>query len=205
MIKLFALKFFVVVGLMAGIFVLSLSTLNDPISQRLRHSTELVINRYLYQMALRADQNTLGWFDRLVVYSFTTGGAVIAYPMYPEASKALWNCVYGNGEAVELSADYFKESAFLRKKVAQLGIGDHREMGLKQAEDWRTSLVFNPYNLRITRDSVEIYYPNMHFKSNPKIITQVPFGRFTVKYRDNLVAAIQGPSYYLYARWKREE
>ncbi len=205
MIKSVALKFLVVIGLTASLLVLSLTTLNDPFSKRLRSSTELVLNGYLSQMALRADQNALNWFDRLVLHGFTVGGAMLAYPLYPEASQALWNCVYGNGEAVELSADYFKESPFLRKKVAQLGIGDHREMGLKQAEDWRTSLVFNPYNLRITRDSVELYYPAMHFKSNPKIVTQVPFGRFTVKFRDNLVAAIQGPPYRLYARWKREE
>lgn len=89
--------------------------------------------------------------------------------------------------------------------MAQLGIGDHRERGLHQADDWRTSLTFNPYNLRLTRDSVELYYPATHFKSNQKIVTQVPFGRFKVRFRDNLMAAIQGPPYRLYARWKREE
>ena len=205
MTKSFVLKLLVVVGITASIFIVSITLLNDPVSKQLRKYTELALNNYLHRMALRADQKALTTLDRLVVHGFTVGGAVVAYPMYPEASKALWCCIYGKGEAAELSADYFKTSPFLKKEVRRLGIGNHREIGMHQADDWRTSLTFNPYNLRITRDSVELYYPATHFKSGLNIVTQVPFGRFTVKFRDNLMAAIQGPPYRLYAKWKREE
>lgn len=205
MLKKTAFKFLIAIGLIASIFILSLTLLNDPVSKSLRHYTELALNGYLHQMALRADQNALTLFDRLVVHGFTVGGAAVAYPMYPEASKALWYCIYGQGEAVELSPDYFKQSPFVQKEIRRLGVGHFKEIGMHQADDWRTSLTFNPYNLRVTRDSVELYYPATHFKSGLNIVTQVPFGRFTVKFRDNLMAAIQGPAYRLYARWKRGE
>lgn len=191
-------------GLILIVVTISLTCLNDSFSQQLRHSSENALNGYLYRVALRADQNDLTILDRFIIHSFAVSGAVLAYPIYPEASKALVYCIYGNGEPVEVSASYFRKSPFIKKEIERLGLGHFKEIGMHQADDWRTSLAFNPYNLHISPDSVEMYYPAVQFKNNPRIITQIPFGRFKIKFRDNLMAAIQGPPYKLWAKWERE-
>ena len=205
MMKSFLGKFILIMGLVVVLFMFSITVLNDRTSQWLRHHSEQALNGYLLQMAHRADQNALTIFDRFVVHSLVIGGAVVGYPMYPEAAQSLIHCIYGNGEPMEVSAQYFKQSPFIQKEIRRLGVGNHREMLMHQADDWRTSLTFNPYNLRITRDSVELYYNKSHFKPSAYIGTRIPFGRFLFRFPHSPLAALQGPPYRLYARWKREE
>jgi len=173
--KSFLMKSLLVVGIVIALFTLSITVLNDRTSQWLRHNTEQALNGYLHRMALRADQDTLTTLDRFVVHGFTLCGAAVGCPMYPEAAKALIYCIYGNGKPVEVSASYFKKSPFIKQEIERLGTGHFKEIGMHQADDWRTSLAFNPYNLHITRDSVELYYPATHFKSSPRIVTKSSF------------------------------
>jgi len=150
MTKSFFVKLLIASGIIIILFVGSVTTLNDPFSQWLRRNTEQALNGYLHRMALRADQNALTTLDRFVIHGFTVCGASVAYPMYREAAKSLIYCIYGNGEPVEVSADYFKKSPFLKQEIERLGMGHFKEIGMHQADDWRTSLTFNPYNPRIT-------------------------------------------------------
>lgn len=205
MTKSFFAKLLLAFGIVAVLFIGSVTALNDPFSQWLRRNSEQALNGYLLQMAHRADRNALTILDRFVVHGFAIGGAVVGYPMYPEAAKSLFYCIYGKGEAEEISAQYLKQSPFIQKEIRRLGMGNHREMFMHQADDWRTSLAFNPYNLRITRDSVELYCNKTHFIPSAYIVSTIPFGRFLIRFPHSPLAALQGPPYRLYARWKRAE
>ncbi|NBB21556.1 hypothetical protein GVN20_19480 [Runella sp. CRIBMP] len=183
---------------------LSLFVLNDPLSRLFRTNTESALNQYLKKMSVRAENRTLTRGDKIIIKTLTHCGIVAAYPIYPEAARIIYHLLHGKGTPYQIPSSYFEDSPYLQNEISKRGIGNFGPIGLRQHQDWRLSLAFNPYYLRITKDSVEVYHPNMACLTSHKIVTTVPLGRLNVRVHDNLLTPFQTP-YYCFAKWRRKD
>ena len=201
-------KLIIIIALCFGIttaFVISITSLQDPFSNYLRKSSEFHINQYVSKLAHRARKDSLSQFDRLILHTGALFGIGATRLRHPEASRVLFHTIYGDGEDLQLSSQYFRESAYLQRKISQLGIGEHGPISLRQKDDWQISLTLNPYFLSIKQNSVRIYHPRVEFASadNPNAIyTIVPLGRLRLKIYDSLVSTLGPTPFYTYAEWE---
>lgn len=191
---------------MGGLFSLSVTTLNDPVSKRLRTSTENSFNRYVDFLLAKATKNELNSLDKAIMHVGTKTSIVATKFIYPEASALLDHYVYGDGSDLKLSADYFKSSSYLQNKIDTLGNGEHELIPLKQEEDWRLSLVFNPYFLDVSPEQVKIYHPQIEFApvTAEKEPTFIAIGKMKLRVYDNLFSAMSPTPFYAYAEWEPE-
>lgn len=200
------LRIILITGLLLStLFVVSSTSLKDPISTNLRSQSEVFINQTIENLLTRAEQNQLTVLDKALLHSGALLGMGISYWSYPEATQVLWHYIYGDGSALELKADYFKSSAYLNQQVKQLGSGTHGALTLKQQQDWRLSLVFNPYYLKVTPDEVIIFQPQLDFAPlrQTRRFTLVPLGLMKVKVYDNLIHALNPKPFKVFAKWSR--
>lgn len=200
----------VVLAFLAILFVfiilgISITLFNDPISKELRKNTEYVLNGYLHRLADRGAKRELNFLDKSILHSGLLTGIIISKFIYPEAADLLYHYVYGDGSDLELSSDYFKKSKYLTSKIQKLGTGTHGPIGLKQYQDYRLSLAFNPYYLEIDTKKVRIYHPKIEFAPvrGKKVPTRVPLGKLTIRVYDNLVSSMNPTPFYAFSEWER--
>ena len=191
---------------LGGLFSLSVTTFNDPVSQKLRKSTENSFNQYVDFLLTKAAKDELNSLDKAIMHVGTKTSIVATKFIYPEASALLNHYVYGDGSDLELPADYFKSSSYLQNQINTLGNGEHELIALKQEEDWRLSLVFNPYFLDVTPEQVKIYHPQIEFASvtAEKEPTFIAVGKMKLRVYDNLFSAMSPTPFYAYAEWEPE-
>ena len=203
-IKLVALTFLAIISviIMLGI---SITSFGDPISKKLRQSTEYVLDGYLHKLADRCAKGKLNLLDKSILHSGLLTGIIISKFIYPEAADLLYHYVYGDGSDLEISSDYFKKSKYLLTKIQKLGYGTHGPIGLKQYQDYRLSLAFNPYYLEINAKKVRIYHPKIEFAPvrGKKVPTKVPLGKLTIRVYDNLVSSLSPTPFYAFSEWER--
>ena len=185
--------------------IFSITTLNDPLSTQLCSKTEQYLNAYVENLTERAGQHNLNLLDKAALHSGVLTGVAVSWFHYPEASALLLHYVYGDGSDLQLSADYFRKSVYLKKKIAALGIGRHELIGLHQQDDWRLALTLNPYYLDITEQQVVLFHPRIAFASldAPRVPTIGPIGQLRIRVFDNLVSALEPKSFRAYAVWER--
>lgn len=192
-----------------GLFVVStvsVLALDDPLSKLLREKTERGINSYIEHLTDKAFNQQLSPVDRAVLNVGIVTGITYCRFVYPEASVLLYHYVYGDGSDLELDSTYFQESRYLNKKIKTLGVGEHGPIALKQSQDWRFSLAFNPYYLTITKAKVRLFHPNIAFApltEESKVLTIVPIGKMRLRVYDNLISAMSPRSFYVYSEWPR--
>lgn len=194
------LAMFVVLSL----FTLSITTFDDPLSQQIRKTTGYNLNSYIENITTKSSQGTLSTFDKTVLHTGLLAGVATSQVQYPEASRLLYHYVYGDGSTLKLSSSYFKESSYLQNTISRLGEGEHGPITLKQSDDWRLSLVLNPYYLTVTEQEVRLYHPQIAFepvKSTNKVMTIVPVGKLRLKVYDNLISALNPKPFYTYSEW----
>ncbi len=186
-----------------GLFTLSVITLDDPISQKLRTNTENGFNQYVKFLLVKAELNELNLLDRGIMHLGTKASIFATKFVYPEASLVLNHYVYGDGSDLKLPANYFQSSSYLQRKINTLGNGEHGLIKFEQSEDWRLSLVFNPYFLDVDRDTVKIYHPKIEFAEIDEVKepTFVAFGKMELRIYDNLFSAMSPTPFYAYAEW----
>ena len=203
-IKLVTLAFLAILFVFI-IFGISITSLDDPISKKLRKNTEYVLNDYLHRLADRSAKGELNFLDKTILHSGLLTGIIISKFIYPEAADLLYHYVYGDGSDLELLSDYFKKSKYLRSKIQKLGLGTHGPIGLKQYQDYRLSLAFNPYYLNINVKKVRIYHPKIEFAPvrGEKVSTKVPLGKLTIRVYDNLVSYMNPTPFYVFSEWER--
>ena len=191
--------------LLLSLTTVSVTSLNDPVSQQLRIWTEHNLNQVIENLTLKAEQQQLNWLDKTVLHGTLWLGCGIAYWQYPEASKILWHYVYGNGEALTLDADYFQQSAYLKQQIQKLGQGQHGPITLKQAQDWRLSLALNPYYLEISPEQVKLYHPHIAFAplKSTRTYTILPLGYLRLRLYDNLIEALDPKPFAVSTSWQR--
>ncbi len=124
---------------------------------------------------------------------------------YPEGAQILRHAVYGEGADLQVDAAYLSRSAYVAAQVEYLGEGDHGPLWVDQRDDWRLSLAFNPYYLRVTEDRVRLYHPTMKFTpaDGRPIHTVVPVGKLRIRVWDNLVSALGATPFLAYSEWPR--
>ena len=159
-IKLVVIIFFAIISVFI-IFGISITSLSDPISNKLRKNTEYVLNGYFQRLADRGAKGKLNFLDKSILHTGLLAGITISRFIYPEAADLLYHYVYGDGSPLELSSDYFKKCKYLTSKIQKLGHGIHGPIGLRQYQDYRLSLAFNPYYLEISAKKVRIYHPRI--------------------------------------------
>ena len=190
---------------LGGLFTLSVTTLDDPISKKLRTGTENSFNQYVDFLLTKAQKDELNSLDWAIMHAGTKTSIVATKFIYPEASILLDHYVYGDGSDLKLPADYFQTSDYLQNKIEVLGNGEHDLIKLEQEEDWRLSLVFNPYFLNVTPEKVKIYHPEIKFASvtEEKEPTFIAIGKMKLRVYDNLFSAMSPTPFYGYAEWEK--
>ncbi|HEA26640.1 MAG TPA: hypothetical protein ENH92_05900 [Ectothiorhodospiraceae bacterium] len=205
-----AFKHILIVGLLLTLvltfFAISVTSLDDPVSVKLRAGTERYLNGYVEYLTKEAKDGTLGSFDMAILHTCILTGIATTRFIYPEGSILLYHYIYGDGSDLELPSSYFRESGYLRKKIEELGPGDHGPIVLRQHEDWRLSLALNPYYLSISDRRIRIYHPRIEFATldSTKVRTVIPLGKMKLQVYDNLVSAINPTPFFVYSEWKVE-
>jgi hypothetical protein len=180
----------------------------DPISSTFRKLLESNINTYVEHLTDKVAKQQLSLFDKSILHIGAITGITLSKWQYPEASTLLYHYLYGDGSNLELDADYFKRSTYLTKIIKQLDQGEHGPLPLKQHQDWRLSLAFNPYYLNITADRVRLFHPEINFapiSGGEKVMTIVPIGKMKLKIYDNLISAMNPKPFYVYSEWNHLE
>jgi|GEM_PF-1307113 len=191
------------VAIVLILFTYSITQLEDQLSAAMRSSTQKGINNYIAKLSENTANNSLTIVDKSIIHAGALLGISISYFSYPEASELLFHYIYGKGERLELSPSYFKKSKYLHGVIKLLGNGQHGPLSLKQKEDWRLSLTFNPYFLIVSSQTVRIYHPKIEFapSNNKNVFTVVPIGKLKLKVYDNIVSALKPTPLYAYAEW----
>ena len=185
-------------------YVVSVTSLDDPVSKSLRKNTEQSFNGYVDLLLNKASTGSLNSIDKTIMNVGTWTGVGVTKFIYPEASALLNHYVYGNGSALELPSDYFQNNKYLQAKINSLGNGKHGPINLEQHEDWRLSLVFNPYFLQITPQTAKIYHPQIKFSpvDGDKKPIIVPLGKMKLRVYNNLFSAMNPTPFYAFSEWE---
>ena len=183
--------------------VLSLTYFTDPISSRFRLYTQNSLSNFFENLAKRNSESSLTSVEVCLLEMGAVVASGIFYWSYPEASKVLFHSIYGKGEPLILSPYYFEQSHYLKRTIARLGVGHHGPLTMHQHEDYRLSLVFNPYFLEIHPNRVRIYHPDLEFVSNgdASVYTWIRFGKLKFKFFDSIVSAVQSKAFYVSSEW----
>lgn len=131
------------------------------------------------------------------------GMVVVGSALYPEASQVLYEFCWGDGTNVEISADYVRQSPFIRKKLAGLRPGGRWSGWYKQTEDVRLSYAFNPISIE-KRKSGEIVVtsPIQVAKIGSGVYTRLYMGPLTFDLPDSLMRiACDETDYTAVVRW----
>lgn len=188
------------------LFLFSIIQLDDRFSKYLRSSVQSGINGYVAGLSKGTAENRLTIVDKSILHVGALAGIAASYFSYPEASSLLFHYIYGNGEQLELSSSYFRKSKYLKRVIQGYGNGLYGPLSLRQGDDWRLSLAFNPYFLNISDDMVVIYHPKIEFvrSSDESVFTIVPIGKLKLNIYDNIVSALNPTPFYVYAEWKSD-
>ena len=192
--------------LLGADYTFSITNFNDPISKSLRKNAEQNFNSYVDFLLTKAASDSLNPIDKTIMNIGTRTGIAVSKFVYPEAATLLEHYVYGDGSDLKLSSDYFQKSEYLQTKINNLDPGKHGPINLKQQEDWRLSLVFNPYFLKVTPQKVTIYHPEIKFAAveDEKEPIFIPLGKMRLRVYDNLFSAMNPTPFYAYSEWENK-
>ena len=131
------------------------------------------------------------------------GMVAVGSVLYPEASQVLYKFCWGGGTDVEISADYVRQSPFIRKKLAGLRPGGRWSGWYKQTEDVRLSYAFNPISIEKRKDGeIVVTSPIQVAKIGSGIYTRLYMGPLTFDLPDSLMrVACNETDYTAVVRW----
>lgn len=185
------------------LLALSITQLDDKFSSRMRELVQQNINNYIARISVSTANDSLTIVDTSILHACALTGVAVSRFSYPEASTSLFHTIYGNGEDLELSSSYFKQSIYLRDKIKELGNGQYGPLSLKQSDDWRLSLALNPYYLTITDEKIKLFHPKIVFAAPnaQDVYTVVPIGKLDIKVYDNIISALEPSPFYVFSEW----
>lgn len=193
------------VALAVGAAFLWLLYAPGPLATQARAATQAAVNGYLDALRVRGAQGQLTALDRGVLHTSVVGGSYAFGLQYPEGAKVLRHAVYGGGAPLEVDASYFARSPVVAAQVARLGPGTHGPLWVRAGQDFRLTLTFNGYYLKITDDRVRLFHPDMTFApaAGHPVPTIVPLGKLRFRVPDNLVSAMGSRPFYCWSEWAR--
>lgn len=128
----------------------------------------------------------VSWPKQACLIGMIVGGSIIS----PEGSAVLRHYCFGNGDTLELDADYIKSSPVFLKNAKKLKVGESKRVVFKQSEDWRLSYALNPFV--ITRTSTGyLIHQYIKFDSSGKIYTDLNLFFTKIRVSDNFVHAFE--------------
>lgn len=154
----------------------------------------------LEHRAVRGDEHPV---EVLGLQASYAGMVAVGAVLYPEASQVLYEFCWGGGADVEISADYVRQSPFIRKKLAGLRPGGRWSGWYKQTEDVRLSYAFNPISIEKRKDGeIVVTSPIQVAKIGSGIYTRLYMGPLTLDLPDSLMRiACDETDYTALARW----
>lgn len=134
---------------------------------------------------------------QLLYNSIALAGRLVS----PEGGAIVFHYLHGNGQHLWLDSDYLQTSPVIQRSWRSLKVGQSRQVGFRQAEDWRVSYALNPFSLR--RDAHEVLlWQRLEFSANPRVKTKLNYGWGQVELPDALIHALHPTPFTVFCRWK---
>ena len=135
----------------------------------------------------------LAFYKKILVIGMIGVGALF----FPEASQALRHYCFGDGSRLFVNPSYIKNSPVVKKKLANMKVGEKKTVGFNQREDWRLSFALNPFTIEKKKDRVVIRQWMQFDRSN-----DVTTWLFFIPIKDNIVHTFDCTPYEFYTDWK---
>jgi len=158
---------------------------------------------YFKDLEQRAITGEVHPVEVLSLQASYAGMVAVGSVLYPEASQVLYKFCWGGGTDVEISADYVRQSPFIRKKLAGLRPGGRWSGWYKQTEDVRLSYAFNPISIEKRKDGqIVVTSPIQVAKIGSGVYTRLYMGPLTFDLPDSLMrVACNETDYTAVVRW----
>jgi hypothetical protein len=155
----------------------------------------------LEQRAVEGEEHPI---EVLGLQASYAGMVAVGSVLYPEASQVLYEFCWGGGDDAEISADYVRQSPFIRKKLAGLRLGGRWSGWYKQSEDVRLSYAFNPISIEKRKDGeIVVTSPIQVAKIGSGIYTRLYMGPVSFNLPDSLMRiACDETDYTALVRWR---
>ena len=149
--------------------------------------------------------------DRIFLHTIYRGGIFGGFFVVPYASRILRRCITGNPETLQLNSLYIKNRSpkiqATLKSLRDRPDGTYPFGGFRQAEDWKLSMAFNPYNVTIntsgTTRMVTVWYEFDWPEPEDAYDTVIPIGPMNIRLNDGLVHVISDcPTYRVEQSWE---
>lgn len=116
------------------------------------------------------------------VISMIAGGRLVS----PEGSDILYHYCFGNGDTLNISSGYIRNSPVVVKSMMGMKVGEEKKVEFRQAEDWRLSYALNPFHIKREKDGY-LVYQYIEFDRSGKIHTDLNLGFTKIRVYDNIV------------------
>jgi len=116
------------------------------------------------------------------VVSLIAGGRFVS----PEGSDILYHYCFGNGDTLNISSGYIRNSPVVVKSMVSMKVGEDRKVEFRQAEDWRLSYALNPFHIKREKNGY-LVYQYIEFDKSGKIYTDLNLGFAKIRVYDNIV------------------
>jgi len=159
------------------------------------------VNQYFLSMAERSFDGEIRVADKMLLYPLYYGMIVFGRHHYPEASSVLYDYMTGDGEALRLPHDYYRNSPTVRKVITDQGQGHHKDMAARPS-DPRLYYALNPFSAKIEGSKI-VVYDIVDWPTHPKLCDIIRLGRFRFRLPSRLVREVGKCKPFLaYAEWE---
>ena len=119
---------------------------------------------------------------KVFVISMIAGGCIVS----PEGSDILYQYCFGNGDTLNISSGYIRNSPVVVKSMMGMKVGEAKKVEFRQAEDWRLSYALNPFHIKKEKNGY-LVYQYIEFDRTGKIHTDMNLGFTKIRVYDNIV------------------
>lgn len=162
-----------------------------------------MLTNYFRGLEKRAVTDDVHGIEIVTLQAAYGGMVAVGSVLYPEASQVLYEFCWGGGDDFEISAEYVKQSPFIRKKLAELEPGQKWAGGFNQTEDVRLSYAFNPISIEKKLDGeILVTSPIRVAEIGSGVYTRLYMGHLTFDLPDSLMRiACDETDYTAVVRW----
>lgn len=180
-----------------GSVVLGVIVLASPLGRVIDKELSLHFQR----VNQHREHHQFTWLDGVecqVLYnSIALAGRIVS----PEGGQIVWHYLHGKGQDLWLDSDYLQTCPVIQRSWRSLKVGQHRQVGFVQAENWRLSYALNPFSLRRGEHDV-LLWQRLEFSSNHRVSTKLNYGLGEVELPDALIHSLHPVPFTVYAQWK---
>jgi hypothetical protein len=120
--------------------------------------------------------------EKAFVVSMIAGGRFVS----PEGSDILYQYCFGNGDTLNISSGYIRNSPVVVKSMMGMKVGEDKKVEFRQAEDWRLSYALNTFHIKREKNRY-LLYQYIEFDRTGTIYTNLNLGFTKIRVYDNIV------------------